>query len=43
MSWEDAANEARVMIVDDHVCFRTGLRALVGESGFDAAEAALRR
>src|SRR5215213_2346502 len=40
MSWEDAGNEARVLIVDDHDLFRTGLRALVAESGFDAAEAA---
>jgi DNA-binding NarL/FixJ family response regulator len=40
MSWEDSGNEARVLIVDDHDLFRTGLRALVAESGFDAAEAA---
>jgi DNA-binding NarL/FixJ family response regulator len=40
MSWEDAGSEARVLIVDDHDLFRTGLRALVAESGFDAAEAA---
>jgi len=38
----------RVLIVDDHDLFRTGLRALLEESGFDAAgaasgEAALRR
>src|SRR4051812_38503392 len=40
MSWEDAGNATRVLIVDDHDLFRTGLRALVAESGFDAAEAA---
>jgi DNA-binding NarL/FixJ family response regulator len=40
MSWDDAGNEARVLIVDDHDLFRTGLRALVREDGFDAAEAA---
>jgi DNA-binding NarL/FixJ family response regulator len=40
MSWEEAGSEARVLIVDDHDLFRTGLRALVAESGFDAAEAA---
>jgi DNA-binding NarL/FixJ family response regulator len=40
MSWEDSGNEARVLIVDDHDLFRTGLRALVAESGLDAAEAA---
>jgi DNA-binding NarL/FixJ family response regulator len=40
MSWEEARGEARVLIVDDHDLFRTGLRALVAESGFDAAEAA---
>src|SRR3954452_19873272 len=40
MAWEDAGSEARVLIVDDHDLFRTGLRALVAESGFDAAEAA---
>src|SRR3954466_4327567 len=40
MSWEDAGNAARVLIVDDHDLFRTGLRALLADSGFDAAEAA---
>src|SRR3954465_10706937 len=40
MSWEDAGNATRVLIGDDHDLFRTGLRALVAESGFDAAEAA---
>src|SRR3954463_13250131 len=40
MSWEEARSEARVLIVDDHDLFRTGLRALVAESGFDAADAA---
>src|SRR5918997_5829680 len=38
----------RVLVVDDHEMFRTGLRALLEEEGFevadsDGAEAALRR
>src|SRR3954454_9507789 len=40
MSWEDAGNATRGLIVDDHDLFRTGLRALAAETGSDAAEAA---
>ena len=38
----DAMDEARVkvLIVDDHDLFRTGLRALLEEEGFDVADAA---
>ncbi len=48
MSWENTTDETKVLIVDDHDLFRTGLRALLAESGFavdDAVsgEAALRR
>ena len=40
MSWEDPGTGLRVLIVDDHDLFRTGLRALLEESGFDASDAA---
>jgi DNA-binding NarL/FixJ family response regulator len=37
---DQAGTEGKVLIVDDHDLFRTGLRALVEESGFEAADAA---
>lgn len=40
MAWEDSGTELRVLIVDDHDLFRTGLRTLLEESGFDASDAA---
>jgi DNA-binding NarL/FixJ family response regulator len=40
MSWEDSGNGLKVLIVDDHDLFRSGLRTLLAESGFDAGEAA---
>ena len=40
MSWEDSETGLRVLIVDDHDLFRTGLRTLLAETGFDASEAA---
>jgi DNA-binding NarL/FixJ family response regulator len=40
MAWEDSGTGLRVLIVDDHDLFRTGLRALLEESGFDASDAA---
>jgi DNA-binding NarL/FixJ family response regulator len=40
MSWEDSGTGLKVLIVDDHDLFRTGLRTLLEESGFDASEAA---
>jgi len=40
MSWDGSARKTRVLVVDDHDLFRTGLRALVEESEFDAADAA---
>jgi DNA-binding NarL/FixJ family response regulator len=40
MSWEESGTETKVLIVDDHDLFRTGLRALVEEGGFAATDAA---
>src|SRR4051794_12998650 len=40
MSWEESGTELKVLVVDDHDLFRTGLRTLLAESGFDTAEAA---
>jgi two-component system, NarL family, nitrate/nitrite response regulator NarL len=35
----DTARPTRVLIIDDHDLFRTGLRALLEEEGFEAADA----
>src|SRR3954447_1815568 len=40
MSWETQTVQTRVLIVDDHDLFRTGLRALLADRGFDVADAA---
>jgi DNA-binding NarL/FixJ family response regulator len=40
MSRQDSAGRVRVLIVDDHDLFRTGLRALLAEEGFEVADAA---
>src|SRR5919199_3809599 len=48
MPGESTTPRLRVLVVDDHDLFRTGLRALLAEEGFETAdavngEAALRR
>jgi len=35
----NAADALRVLVVDDHELFRTGLRALLEEEGFEVADA----
>jgi DNA-binding NarL/FixJ family response regulator len=40
MSGDHSKTDLKVLVVDDHDLFRTGLRTLLVDSGFDAAEAA---